>query len=145
MSSIFVTLFKPFGFSDRSLWWSRFLYYFVLSDGFLLGKFLLAFHVFLTNHHLFLFEPFPFYIVQLIKAVTIESLMAELGFVFRVVVSITDLVKIIHVQLPHKRLIPVMSKMLGQDDFFKVLDVFNDERCSRLTPVNDISVERILG
>lgn len=63
--------------------------------------------------------------------------MPEFGLVLRVVITISNFVEVIHVELPHKRLVAVMAEVLGEDDALELLDIFDDERTAGLAPVDE--------
>ena len=63
--------------------------------------------------------------------------MPEFGLVLRVVITISNFVEVIHVELPHKRLVAVMAEVLGEDDTLELLDIFDDVRTAGLAPVDE--------
>ena len=48
--------------------------------------------------------------------------------------------KIIHVQLSNKGLVPVMPKVFREHILLESLDVFNDERIAIFTPMDDVTI-----
>ena len=84
-------------------------FYFFIFLNFLTVVFI-PFSPILFGQRLF-FKPFTFYIQNVRIVWTIELIMSKLRFVLAIIITISDLVEIIHVELSNKRLIPVMPEV----------------------------------
>lgn len=62
--------------------------------------------------------------------------MPELRLVIAVIVAIPNFVEVIHVELTHKGLVPIVAEVQGEKFSLKTLDVFNYECLAGFAPMD---------